>query len=71
MDDSMMSSTGGSGMDMGPSGMFRHHNQSLARIYWYLIAACTVSAILLKFSGIIETWRRSVYVILSKDFVRL
>ncbi|KAL6722311.1 ferric-chelate reductase Frp1 [Lecanora helva] len=34
----------GMDMDMGSSGIFRPHNQSLARTYWYLVAACTLLA---------------------------
>jgi hypothetical protein len=48
MDASMMSSMAGMGMDMGSGGVFLPHNKSLARTYWYLVAACVVVACMLK-----------------------
>lgn len=55
-----MSSMEGMGMDMGSDGMFRPVNQMLARTYWYLVAACFASALLLKGVGVFESWSRSV-----------
>ena len=66
MDASSMSSLEGTsgmegmGMDMGSDGMFRPVNQTLARTYWYLVAAFFASALLLKGVGAIESWSRSV-----------
>lgn len=55
-----MSSMEGMGMDMGSNGMFRPVNQTIARTYWYLVAAFFASALLLKGAGAIESWSRLV-----------
>lgn len=55
-----MSSMEGMGMDMGSDGMFRPVNQTIARTYWYLVAAFFASALLLKGVGAIESWSRLV-----------
>ena len=48
-------------MDMGSDGMFRQVNQTLARSYWYLVAAISGFAILLKGIEAVESWSRSVF----------
>lgn len=58
MDASMMSSMAGMGMDMGSGGVFLPHNKSLARTYWYLVAACVVMACILKATGALMVWSR-------------
>ena len=64
MDESMLSSMGGSGMDMDSGGMFKEHNQSLARTYWYLVAACAAVGSSFKILRILDLQLRSVYVLL-------
>ena len=56
MDD--MSSMGGMSMDMGSDGMFRLVNQTIARTYWYLVAAFFACALLLKGVEAVESWSR-------------
>lgn len=55
-----MSDSGGMGMDMGSSDIFRPHNQSLARTYWYIIAACIFFAVVLRVVSVFGAWSRSV-----------
>lgn len=56
-----MSGMNGMGMDMGSDGMFRPHNQMLARTYWYLTAAFFLFACLLSGINTFETWSRLVF----------
>jgi len=64
MDASMMSSMGGSRMDNSSGGIFLSHNKALARIYWYLVAACILLAGLQKALGAINARSRSAFLFL-------
>lgn len=55
-----MGGMGGMGMDSGSGGMFVADNQSLARTYWYIIAAIVGFACLLKGLQALESSNRSV-----------
>jgi len=58
VDALMMSSMAGMGVDMGSGGVFLPHNKSLARTYWYLVAACVVVACILKATSALILWSR-------------
>ncbi len=58
MDASTMSSMAGMGMDMGSGGVFLPHNKSLARTYWYLVAASVIVACILKATSALIVWSR-------------
>ena len=64
-----MSSMEGMGMDMGSDGMFRQVNQTLARTYWYLVAAIFGFAMFFKGIEAVESWSRSVFCPRWGDFI--